>query len=121
MEVVRDTKEVGFRFGLGATASLFGALLVGGFMVGLGLTLVEEDRVVAGPGGGGETPPPPAAGAVIATDNRFNVAALEAPPATDVTFTVRNEGRTPHNLAFYTDPSDSTALVDPASIRALLP
>lgn len=120
MEVVRDTKEVGFRFGLGATASLFGALLVGGFMVGLGLTLFQEDRVVAGPDGGGETPPPPAAGAVVATDNRFNVTSLEAPPETDVTFTVRNDGRSPHNLAFYTDSSASTPLVDPDSIGDLL-
>jgi len=120
MEVVRDTKEVGFRFGLGAAAGLFGALVVGGFMVGVGLTLFQEESVGAGPVDNGSTPSTPASGAVIATDNRLSVSTLEAPPNTDVTFTLTNNGRSPHNLAFYTNSSASEPLVDPDSIGAII-
>jgi plastocyanin len=118
MEVVRDTKEVAFRFSLGAAASLIGALLVGGFMVGVGLSLFQEDRVVAGPpvdNGPGE----PATGTVIATDNRFNFTTLEAPPNTQVTFTLINQGRAPHNLAFYTN-SSATQELAPGSIGEII-
>ncbi|MGE5596516.1 MAG: cupredoxin domain-containing protein [Hyphomicrobiales bacterium] len=111
MEVVRDTKDTSFKFGLGAAASVFGALIVGGFMLGAGLTAFQEDRPVAE---GGETPgtTTPDPYRVTATDNKFNVNTLAAPPNTQVTFTLVNNGTAPHNLAFYTDESASTPLAE---------
>ncbi len=100
MEVIRDTKDVAFRFGKGAAATLVGSLLVGGFMVGAGLNMFAHEGIAAAGGdnggnGGGADP-----FAVIATDNRFNRAELSAAPNTEVTFTMENRGRAPHNLAF---------------------
>ena len=97
MEVVRDTKDTSFKFGLGAAASLLVSLAVGGFTVGAGLNLFASSS--AG-GGGGEAPAPADPYNVRATDNRFNAATLQAPPATEVTFTLTNRGVSKHNLNF---------------------
>lgn len=100
MEVVRDTKDMSFRFGWGAASTVIGSLVVGGFMIGAGLSLFQEEGTAAG--GGGATPPPAADPyAVIAKDNFFNTKTLQAPPNTAVSFTLTNEGKIPHNLAFY--------------------
>ncbi|MBI2766493.1 MAG: cupredoxin domain-containing protein [Chloroflexi bacterium] len=102
MEVVRDTKDTSFRFGLGAAFAVLGSLVVGGFMVGAGLSLFQEGNTGAGgtvtPGG----PAGPDPYKVTATDNKFSAIALEAPPNTTVTFTFTNNGAAPHNLHFYT-------------------
>ncbi len=58
MEVVRDTKDTSFNFGTGALVSTFGALIVGGFMVGAGLNLFGSDS--AGVAAGGEPTAGPA-------------------------------------------------------------
>jgi plastocyanin len=102
MQVVRDTKDVSVRFGMGAATALFGSLIVGGFMVGAGLNLFEGEQTKAegaSPADGGGPVADP--GAIRATDNKFSKATLEAPPNTDVTFTLTNGGRTKHNLSFY--------------------
>jgi len=101
MEVVRDTKDVTFKFGLGAAGALFGALIAGGFMIGAGLTLFQEDATVVADGGGGGETPVANPFAVTATDNKFDKATLSAPPNTDVTFDFTNKGKAKHNLSFY--------------------
>lgn len=101
MEVIRDTKDVAFRFGKGAAATVIGSLLIGGFMVGAGLNIFAHEGTAAeggdgdGGNGGGEDP-----FLVIATDNRFNVPELRAAPNIEVTFTLENRGNAPHNLTF---------------------
>ncbi len=99
MEVVRDTKDVTFKFGLGAAGALFGALIAGGFMIGAGLTLFQDDAVVVANGGGEAPVENPYA--VTATDNKFDKATLTAPPETEVTFDFTNKGKAKHNLSFY--------------------
>lgn len=96
MEVVRDTKDTSFKFGMGAAASLLTSLAVGGFAVGAGLNLFASDAV----GGGGEAPAPADPYSIRATDNRFSVSTIEAPPTTEVTFTLVNRGIAKHNLNF---------------------
>lgn len=108
MDVVRDTKDVGFRFGMGAAVAVLGALAIGGLMVGAGLTLFQsESTAQAGPGGG-TTPPAADPYTVTATDNKFSVSTLEAPPNTQVTYTFTNNGAAPHNLHFLTGPTGTT-------------
>lgn len=105
MEVLRDTKDTSFRFGLGAAASIFGGLIVGGFMLGAGLTAFQSESS----GGGG--PAPTAAPAdpylVRAVPTlRFATDSLQAPPNTEVTFTLQNDDTAPHNLSFYPTEAD---------------
>jgi plastocyanin len=99
MEVIRDTKDTSFRFGLGAATTVFGSLAAMGLMLGAGLTLFESE----GEATSGETTPPPAADPYtqVATDNKFARSTLQAPPNADVTFTLDNNGKTIHNLSFY--------------------
>lgn len=99
MQVVRDTKDVSVRFGMGAATALFGSLIVGGFMVGAGLNLFASDNATAEGSVIDAGPVDP--GAIRATDNKFNKATLEAPPSADATFTLTNAGRTKHNVSFY--------------------
>lgn len=101
MEVVRDTKEVAFRFGMGPAVAVLGSLLVFGLMVGAGLNLFAhggEAANAAVPGPGGTAPA--AGNLVTATDNKFDKATLEAPPNTDVTFEFKNAGKVKHNIHF---------------------
>ncbi len=97
MEIVRDTKDVAFKFGMGAAATMLTSLLIGGFSVGAGLSLFQNDTASGGTATDG-TPLP--ANVVRATDNKFAKASLEAPPDTQVSFVFENKGRTKHNLAF---------------------
>ena len=117
MEVVRDTKDVSFRFGMGAAFAVLGSLAVGGFMVGAGLTLFQNDNNEVAAGPGGPTTPANDNYTVIAVDTKFNKAALEAPPNTSVTFTVKNNGQQPHNLRFLTA-KGGTTLVSGAGTEA---
>jgi len=106
MEVVRDTKDFAFRFSFGAAAGLFAGFIIGGATLGAVLSaLGGEETVVAEPGGGGTvTPADPYR--VVATDNAFDTDTLVAPPNTEVTYTLVNNGRAKHNISFYTaDPA----------------
>jgi len=100
MEAVRDTKDVAVRFGMGAAVALLGSLVLGGFMLGAGLTLFESEAATAPviPGGNGGAVAGPA---LSGTDNKFNKTTLEAPPNTEITFTFENKGKNPHNVHFY--------------------
>jgi plastocyanin len=116
MQVVRDTKDMSFKFGIGPTVAVFGALIVGGFMVGAGLNLFSEDNggaVAETPGGGGGGgQQQPADNVVVATDNAFAPTTLTAPPNTKVTFIMENQGKSIHNLHFFTDSSATTDLAE---------
>lgn len=110
MEVVRDTKDTSFRFGFGAAAAVLGSLIVGGFMLGAGLTAFEEGGTAAA---GTATPAPSNGGgadayAVTATDNKFDKATLQAPPSTEVTYTFKNDGKVKHNIHFLTKAGGDT-------------
>jgi len=113
MQVVRDTKDMAFKFGLGPTVAVFGALIVGGFFLGAGLNAFHHDKKVeatAPAGGGGGTAQPAADNVVTATDDKFSPTTLTAPPNTQVTFKMENQGKGIHNLHFYTDSSASKDL-----------
>lgn len=111
MQVVRDTKDMGFRFGVGPAVAVFGALIVGGFFVGAGLNLFSHDKKVESVApGGGATQAPAANNVVIATDDAFNPTTLTAPPDTKVTYVMKNDGKSIHNLHFYTNSSATTDL-----------
>ncbi len=103
MEVVRDTKDVAFRFSLGAAATIVSAFIVGGFMIGAGLTLFGEEGTAAG---GGEGTPPPSGfaetGVIPARNIRFLVTEIRLPPNTEVTLTFDNRDPSPpHNIQFH--------------------
>ncbi|MCK9519703.1 MAG: cupredoxin domain-containing protein, partial [Dehalococcoidia bacterium] len=121
MEVVRDTKDTAFKFSLGAATALFGGLIVGGFMIGAGLAAVGgEETVIAGPGGnGGGGPAAPDPYTIEALDGpfRFSTGRLVAPPDTEVTFTLVNNGQAKHNISFYTsDPAAGGELIHQGTI-----
>ncbi len=105
MEVVRDTKDTTFRYGLGPTAALLGAVLVGGLMVGAGLSLFSDEAAVAG--GGEETPAAPtdpSKQTVTATDNKFSPTTLRVPANAEVAISLVNRGKAPHNIHVLTAP-----------------
>ena len=111
MEVVRDTKEIVFRFGAGAAFSVITAFLVGGFMVGAGLSLFTDE----GTGGSAavETPPAEQPFRVVATDNKFDKREITAGPNAGITITFVNNGKAKHNLHF-TDKKGGATLADGA-------
>ncbi|MBI5946943.1 MAG: cupredoxin domain-containing protein [Chloroflexi bacterium] len=108
MEVVRDTKEVRLSFGMGAATTIVCGLIVGGFMVGAGLTAFEDDNAAAG-GGGAVTPP---AGVdtdcsdgtctLVARDNKFDQTTLTGAAGKAVDLTFENKGKVSHNVHFLT-------------------
>ncbi|MEP6872070.1 MAG: cupredoxin domain-containing protein [Anaerolineaceae bacterium] len=100
MEVVRDTKEMAFRFGMGPAVAIFGSLVVFGLMVGAGLTIFAHDGKAAASLEPGTGPAPVAGNVVTATDNKLDKATLEAPPNSSVTFEFKNAGKVKHNLHF---------------------
>lgn len=103
MQVIRDTREPGFRFALGPAATILGAFVVGGFMIGAGLTVFQKSSnavaapatVVAGPTDA------PGTTTVTATDNKFDKTALTATAAQELTVTLKNGGKVPHNIHFF--------------------
>lgn len=100
MEVVRDTKDVAVRFGLGTASALIGSLIIGGFFVGAGLTLFES----GGGGGGGGLPPPTGfaqTGIIRAVDFSFPDSQITLPPGVEFTMGFDNIGAAPHNFAIY--------------------
>jgi plastocyanin len=103
MEVVRDTKDTSFNFGTSAMVGTFGALIVGGFMVGAGLNLFESDHAsgVTGPG-----PSPVAANVITANNLRFTTGTeITAPPNTAITLVFENKEGQFHNVNVAADAS----------------
>ncbi len=113
MEVVRDTKDVSFRFGAGAAFSTIAALMVGGFMVGAGLSLFQSESTGGDGGNGGPTPPPSNPFRVVATDNKFDKAEIVAGPNAEITVTLVNNGAAKHNIHFL-DKQGGATLADGA-------
>jgi plastocyanin len=111
MEVVRDTKDTSFNFGTGAMVGTFASLIVGGFMVGAGLTLFESDH--AGGGGGGEPTAPTGAGdTIVARQTRFTQDEITAPPNTQVTLKFDNrDASPPHNVEIFAGSQPSGPLL----------
>jgi plastocyanin len=100
MEVVRDTKDVSVRFGLGTATALVGSLIIGGFFVGAGLTLFESE----GTGGEGPGPAPTGfaeTGVLRAVDFAFPDDAITLPPGVEFTMTFDNVGGAPHNFTLF--------------------
>lgn len=113
MDVVRDTKDVSFRFSLGAAVAIFAALAVGGFAIGSGITLFQNETATVASAGG--TPAPGAGGfngtIVAKTAQKFETADFTLPPATDVTLTFDNEDKgIPHNIHFFSDTTTATSM-----------
>ena len=111
MEVVRDTKDTSFNFGMGAMAGMFGALIVGGFMVGAGLNLFQGE---GGGGGEGGTPPDggPAGNTVVARNTRFTNNEIVAPPNTVITLSLDNKDASPpHNIQIFAGSSTGGPLL----------
>ncbi|MGI8925640.1 MAG: hypothetical protein ACR2HN_03205 [Tepidiformaceae bacterium] len=124
MEVVRDTKEVGFRFGMGAALTVLGSLVLGGFMVGAGITAFENNAASAGDGENGAAPAGDsdcgdATCTLIARDNRFPQKTLVAAPNSDIVVSFENKGRALHNVHFLTA-KDGQTLV-PGAKGEILP
>lgn len=113
MEVVRDTKDVSFRFGAGAAFTTIAALMVGGFMVGAGLSLFQSDSTGGGGDGVAQTPVPSNPFRVVATDNQFDKAEIVAGPNAEVTITFVNNGAAKHNIHFL-DKKGGATLADGA-------
>lgn len=115
MQVVRDTKEVGFRFALGPAMTILGAFIVGGFMIGAGLTVFQKStNAVAAPSTAVAGPTDaPGTTSVTATDNKFDKTALSATVGQELTVNFKNAGKVPHNIHFFDKKGGtSIALVD---------
>lgn len=102
MEVIRDTKDTSFNFGTQAMVGMFGALIVGGFMVGAGLNLFGgEGGAVGGTPTDGGTPPP-GGDTVIARNTKFFNNNVTVPPNQAVTLKLDNKDPAPpHNIAIF--------------------
>jgi len=117
MEVVRDTKDISFRFGTGAALSVLGSLVVGGFMVGAGLNLFASESEATGEGG---SPPAAADPYRVGADNlEFSADTLAAPPNAAVSFTFVNNDTTSHNLHFQNQKGGTT--LAPGAEGAIIP
>jgi plastocyanin len=99
MEVIRDTKDVTFRFGTGAAFTVIASLMLGGFMIGAGMTLFAPAPVA--PVNGVAPPAPADPFLVFGYDHYFEPNVLTAGPNAEVTFTFVNRGRALHNIHFY--------------------
>ena len=101
MQVVRDTKDTSVRFSMGATLSLFGALLVGGFAIGAGLNLFASEATAEGEG-------PilrevgPFLDTITIKASDFSHKEITLPPGVDFTMTLDNQDDSvAHNIIFY--------------------
>ncbi len=102
MEVLRDTKDVGFKMGLSAFVGVAAILVIGGLAVGGGLNLFAKDAK-AGPTSTvvASTPEAPGTATLSATDNKFNKGSIGGAAAgQEFTVTFSNKGKVPHNLHF---------------------
>ena len=103
MQVVRDTKDTSVRYSLGMAVTLLGALLVGGFAIGAGLTLfASEGAASEGGGGGGPVELGPFAGTITIRASVFDYTEITAPPGEELTFVLDNQDDSvAHNIVFY--------------------
>ncbi len=110
MEVVRDTKDVAFRFGLAAATALLASMALGGLSLAAGLSLFEGEGT--GAAGGDGVDAGPFEGTINARSSRFRHRAFSLPPNTEVTLAMDNlDAGIQHNIAFYnTKISDKTKL-----------
>ncbi len=114
MEVVRDTKDTSFSFGLGPMVATFGALIVGGFMVGAGLNLFSNDNAA---GGGGTVEPGNGGGSadnvITAKNTKFTTGTtITAPPNTKITLIFDNQDTSPpHNVQIFAGPQATGGLL----------
>ena len=102
MQVVRDTKDTSVRFSLGGATALLGALLVGGFAIGAGLTLFASEGTASE--GGPVLPVGPGVfeGTITIRASLFDFREITLPPGTEVTLTLDNQDDSvAHNIAFY--------------------
>lgn len=102
MQVVRDTKDTSVRFSMGATLSLFGALLVGGFAVGAGLNLFASEAEA----GEGATfvrqELGPFAGTITIKASDFDYDEITLAPGIEVTMVLDNQDDSvAHNIIFF--------------------
>ena len=99
MEVVRDTKEVAVRFGTAAIVSTFGAVILGGFMIGAGVGLFSD----GGSGGGGVPTAAPPSDTIVAKNTKFTTGTtIVAPPNTAITLKFDDRDETPpHNVQIF--------------------
>lgn len=107
MEVVRDTKEMAFRFGLAPAFAVFGALIAGGLVFGAALSAFQNETPVRSGAPGTETP---ATGGLtlIATDNKFDKSTITVPPNTEISLDFKNNGQVKHNVHFLTKEGGDT-------------
>ena len=103
MQVVRDTKDTSVRYSMGMAVTLLGALLVGGFAVGAGLTLfASEGETSEGGGGPGPVELGPFAGTITIQASVFDYTEIVAPPGAELTFVLDNQDDSvAHNIVFY--------------------
>ncbi len=106
MEVVRDTKDMAFRFSLASTAILATSLALGGLTLAFGLSVFQEEKTAAGNGG----PPPAFDGTIVAQNTLFRQTAFSLPPNTEVTLTLDNREAVGHNIEFFADELGGTYL-----------
>ena len=106
MEVLRDTKDVAVRFGLGTAMTLIGGLGIFGLLVGAGLTIFDEEDTGGGGGGNGAEPTPPPTGfdgTIVEQGIKYLTTEFRVPPDTSITLTEDNQDAgTPHNIRFFT-------------------
>lgn len=101
MEVVRDTKDVAFRFSWSGAIATGAALAVGGLMLALGLSVFQEEETAAADGGGGGGGGG-FDGTIVAQNTTFRQTSFQAPPNTEISITLDNrDNGIPHNLAFH--------------------
>lgn len=107
MEVVRDTKDVAFRFSRSGAALAIGAMAVGGLTLALGLSAFQNEAV-AGTGGGGDGGGGGFDGTIVAQGTAFRTTSFSVPPATEVTLTFDNrDAGIPHNIVIHNGSSSS--------------
>ena len=102
MQVVRDTKDTSVRYSMGMAVTLLGALLVGGFAVGAGLTLFASEGEASEGGAPGPVELGPFAGTITIQASVFDYTEIVAPPGAELTFVLDNQDDSvAHNIVFY--------------------
>lgn len=102
MQVVRDTKDTSVRYSMGMAVTLLGALLLGGFAVGAGLTLFASEGAASEGGAAGPVELGPFAGTITIRASVFDYTEIVAPPGAELTFVLDNQDDSvAHNIVFY--------------------
>jgi plastocyanin len=110
MQVVRDTKDVAFKFSMSAAAIVVVGLAVGGFVLAAALSAFQEEGEVVADGNGGG--PGGFDGTIVARNSLFETERFEVLPATEIILTMDNQDDgTPHNIAIFAGPDTGGALL----------